>query len=205
MSEPLNFQTGSEVQQGAFPFSVVEASTGRVIQSGTTMHTEGLIRDGQMLLESRAPSLDAYWEGAWRSPGTAPSPNHIFNYTDKAWHDPRSLAQVKAAQIATIDNAFEGAAQALTAGYPPTERSTWFMQQSEALAWGADNTRPTPYLDGIAQARGIPPAEMREKTLGNVQLFMSASQHLIGTRQALRDAISAAATEAEVSAIAWSA
>jgi len=142
-------------------------------------------------------------EDSFRPLPERPSDNHRFNYATKTWVDQRTLDEVKSAQTSALDAAFEAAASALTAGYPPTERSTWFMQQSEALAWAEDNTHATPYLDGIAAARGIDPADMRAKTLENVRLFMGASQSLVGTRQGLRDAINAATTVPAVEAIVW--
>jgi hypothetical protein len=58
-------------------------------------------------------------------------------------------------------------------------------------------------LDGLAAARGITPAEMRQLTLDQVNAFMAASQQLVGTRQRLRDEINAAETVAEVLLVSW--
>lgn len=114
-----------------------------------------------------------------------------------------TLEEAQTAQLAQINADFEAAAQALTAGYPQGERLTWPVQQSEALAWAADNNAPTPYLDGLAAARGITPAEMRQLTLDQVNAFMAASQQLVGTRQRLRDEINAAETVADVLLVVW--
>lgn len=114
-----------------------------------------------------------------------------------------TLEEVQAAQLAQINADFEAAAQALTAGYPEGERLTWPIQQAEALAWAADNNAPTPYLDGLADARGIAPAEMRTLTQAQVQAFQTASQQLVGTRQRLRDEILEAGTVAAVRAVVW--
>ena len=114
-----------------------------------------------------------------------------------------SLADAQAQQIAVINAAFEVAAHALTAGYPATERLTWPVQQAEAQAWAANAAAPTPYLDGLAAARGITPEEMRQLTLDQVNLFLAASQHLVGTRQRLRDEINDAETVEAVRAVVW--
>lgn len=114
-----------------------------------------------------------------------------------------TLAEAQAAQLGQINRDFEAAAKALTAGYPEAERLTWPMQQAEAMAWAANQAAPTPYLDGLAAARGIDPAEMRQLTLDQVNLFMSASQALVGARQRLRDAINAAATAEDVLDVVW--
>lgn len=114
-----------------------------------------------------------------------------------------TLEEAQTAQLVQINRDFETAAQALTAGYPEAERLTWPIQQAEAQAWAADNAAPTPYLDGLAAARGIMPAAMRQLTLDQVQAFMAASQQLVGTRQRLRDEINAAETVDDVRAVVW--
>lgn len=114
-----------------------------------------------------------------------------------------TLGEAKAARLSQINFDFERAASALTAGYPEAERLTWPIQQAEALAWAADNAAATPYLDGLAAARGISAEEMRQLTLAQVQAFQAASQQLVGTRQRLRDQINQAKTVSEVDAIAW--
>lgn len=102
-----------------------------------------------------------------------------------------TLTDAKATQHAAIATAFSLAAQNLTAGYPEAERLTWPTQQSEALAWEADNSTPTPYLDSIAAARGIDVQQMRNLTVTQVHAFQTASAQLVGTRQKLRDQIDA--------------
>lgn len=114
-----------------------------------------------------------------------------------------ALEEVQEQQIAAINAAFEAAAEALTDGYPATERLTWPAQQAEAQAWAANPSAPTPYLDGLAAARGITPEEMRQLTLDQVNLFLAASQQLVGTRQRLRDQINEAETIEAVRAVVW--
>lgn len=133
--------------------------------------------------------------------GLGPLPTWLYA-TEPPAPEP-TLAEAQTAQMAQINREFEAAASALTAGYPEAERLTWPTQQSEALAWAADSTAATPYLDGLAAARGITEAEMRTLTLAQVQAFQAASQQLVGTRQRLRDEILAAATVADVRLIVW--
>ena len=111
--------------------------------------------------------------------------------------------QAKQAKLSQINSDFNAAASALTSGYPEAERMTWATQQAEVMAWNADNNIPTPYLDGLAEARGISPEEMRQKTLEQTQLFLAASQSLVGKRQRLRDAAYAATTKEDLEAIIW--
>lgn len=112
------------------------------------------------------------------------------------------LPALRAAKLQEINEGFEAACAALTEGYPGTEKLTWPTQHAEAIAWGADPTAPTPYLDGLAVARNIDPLDLREKTLYKVQLFLQASQFLVGTRQWLEDKINVASA-AELEQIHW--
>ncbi|CAN5439821.1 hypothetical protein BH10PSE18_BH10PSE18_19140 [soil metagenome] len=132
-----------------------------------------------------------------------PSPAHVWDWSALAWADNRTLDQVRAAKLAEINAAFRIASAELIAGYPIEERQTWAAQEAEVLAWALDDTTPTPYLDGIAAVRGIELADMRAKTLEAVNTFRTASQWLVGTRQALRDAIQTASTREQIQAISW--
>lgn len=133
--------------------------------------------------------------------GLGPIPGWLL--ADEPPAPPPTLAETQATQLEQINRDFEAAAKALTTGYPEAERLTWPMQQAEAMAWGVNEAAATPYLDGLAAARGIDPAEMRQLTLDQVSLFMSASQALVGTRQRLRDSIHTAETVEDVLAVAW--
>jgi len=116
--------------------------------------------------------------------------------------------QTRDAKLAEINAAFDGEVSTLTGAYPEGERLTWPIQQAEALAWQADNTLPTPYLDGLAAVRGIEPSEMRQKTVTQTTAFIAASQLLVGKRQRLRDQVDAVDLTTEnaigqISAITW--
>jgi len=134
-----------------------------------------------------------------------PRPSQYHDLVDGQWtlDAQAQLDGTRTSQLAVVNAAFESAAAALTTGYPEAERLTWSVQQQEALAWQADNSAATPYLDGLAAARGITAAEMRSLTLAQVQAFMAASQQMVGTRQKLRDQINAATTVEEMLAVQW--
>ncbi|AZS78748.1 hypothetical protein ELS24_10025 [Achromobacter spanius] len=116
---------------------------------------------------------------------------------------PRSLQEAKVQKIYDIDLAFEQEAAILISGYPSSERLTWPAQQAEALAWKADPAASTPYLDSLAAARGIDAADMRKRTLDQIELFMTASGPMLGKRQRLRDEVNQAKSVEELNAITW--
>lgn len=156
-----------------------------------------------LMVEQLAPA-GTWWNGAEFVPiGAAPSMMHRYDWPTHTWVDQTTLGAAKAVKGALIDQVFCERAAQLTAGYPEPERLTWPAQQAEALALVANPSAATPYLDGLAAARGISPEDMRARTVAAVQAFMAASQMLVGTRQALQDAVAAAESIAAVQAIAW--
>lgn len=116
---------------------------------------------------------------------------------------PAALESLRARKLREIDGAFSAAAETLLHGYPQAERLTWPTQQTEALAWAENSSIQTPYLDGLAAARGITPDEMRARTLQAVQVWMATSQQIVGRRQALRDAAQQADSKESLAMVNW--
>ncbi|SIR06869.1 hypothetical protein [Pseudacidovorax sp. RU35E] len=186
------------------PFAIVDAH-GKLVMSGMSPQPPAC-PEACTLLGTEPPSPTSFWDfatQAWCEPSPRPSARHVFDWPSHSWIDPRTLAEIKADQQAAISAEGRRRAAALTAGYPDFEQKTWPTQEREALAWEVNPAAPTPFLDGIAAVRGIPATEMRAKTLAAVNAFRQASQYLVGTRQALRDAIEAATTAEAVQAITW--
>lgn len=186
------------------PFAIVDAH-GKQVMAGMSPQPPAC-PEGCTLLGLEPPTPTSFWDfaaQAWCEPGVRPSPRHVFDWASHSWIDPRSLADIKADQQADVSAEGRRRAAALTAGYPDFEQKTWPTQEREALAWEVNPATPTPFLDGIAAVRGITPEDMRAKTLGAVKAFRQASQYLVGTRQALRDAIEAATTAEAVLAVTW--
>lgn len=130
-------------------------------------------------------------------------PNRYVLVSDDPPTPGPSIEAVRESKLAEMNRAFEALAAQLTEGYPPGEQLTWEVQRQEALAWQADDAAPTPFLDQMAAARGIDPAEMRQKTLAQALLFLAHSAVLVGTRQNRRDAVLAAETIEELNAVTW--
>ena len=196
MTEP------TQENDAAVPFSLVDMH-GKVLTSGMTLTRP--VQMGCETLDEMAPE-NSYWKfPGWAVIPAQPTPQHVFDWPTHTWRDGTTLDERRAIQQRVVDQAFEDAAAALTGGYPASERMTWPTQQAEVLAWEAKPSAPTPYLDGIAAARGIPVAEMRSKTLEAVKSFLAASQALVGRRQALRDAIATATTQSAIQAVTWTA
>lgn len=105
-----------------------------------------------------------------------------------------SLESLKAAALANLNAESQKIADSLTAGYPEFEKLTWEDQRREALAWDADNSTPTPYIDVLAAQRGIDRVDYLKRTVAKTTAFANAAQKLVGQRQKYEDQIKLAAS-----------
>ena len=112
-----------------------------------------------------------------------------------------TLEERKSARLAEINAAYNLAVSSLVSTYPSTELLTFDKQEKEARSWDADNAAATPFLDGLALARGIDKAELVRRVIAKSDAFQAAVATLTGLRQKYEDQLSIATTEEEVAAI----
>lgn len=124
----------------------------------------------------------AVWSGRWSVTAVAPA-------LDKLAHIAENNAQ------------YEAAISLMTSDYPASEIATWERQRAEAVAWGADSTAQTPWIDIAASARGLDRDKYLARTLAKVNAFAVASACLTGRRQGIDDQIRAATTAEELAAV----
>lgn len=117
--------------------------------------------------------------------------------------DAAILNAAKAAKLTEINAECQKAVAALAADYPDSEVQSWPQQVKEATALAADAGADAPLLTAIATARGLPVAELASRVLDKMNAYAAASGVLIGRRQAAEDAIGAAASLEDLSAISW--
>lgn len=117
--------------------------------------------------------------------------------------DAAILNAAKAAKLTEINAECQKAGAALAADYPDSEVQSWPQQVKEATALAADAGADAPLLTAIATARGLPVAELASRVLDKMNAYAAASGVLIGRRQAAEDAIGAAASLEDLSAISW--
>ena len=84
---------------------------------------------------------------------------------------------------------------------PAFEVQGWAIQGAEAKAWHTDPTAPTPTLDAIAKARGLPLDALRAGAYKKTMLFESLVAAVTGQRQKYNDQLRAAKTVEAVNAI----
>lgn len=134
-----------------------------------------------------------------------PSQYHQWNDELKQWvlsEEDRqtALKNAKFAKLQELNNL----AQSVINQYarldetPDFEVRTWIIQGEEARAWKANPNAPTPNLDQIAKARGVPADLLKQKAYEKSIAFANLTAFVAGKRQGYEDAINRVATAEEV-------
>lgn len=110
-----------------------------------------------------------------------------------------TLAGAKSAKISAIRAHFETIITSVKADAAPYEIDTWDTQRQELMAWEQNNTTPTPYVAGLAAARGMTVAALMAKIAAKVTAFAQ----LQGAQHALEAQVEAALTVEDVEAITF--
>lgn len=114
---------------------------------------------------------------------------------------PLTLEELKTVKLAEINSLYNDATSSLVSTYPSTEILTFDKQEKEAREWKVDNSVETPFLDGLALARGIDKAELVDRVIAKADVFEAAVATLTGLRQHYEDMLDSATTAEEVEAI----
>lgn len=129
-------------------------------------------------------------------------------------HSTVDLATVKRDQIARINAAAQTAIDDIMSIYPDFERLTWATQADEARAWqaAAEEDRVPALVPWCANAaanrldaEGNPMAlaEFMARVAAKADAYKQLSSLIAGKRQGYEDAITAATTVEQVTAIVW--
>lgn len=193
-----------------------------VIDSDGLFVEEQYFDDGRQSIEAEVPRLKpnqaAKWNGEdWEIVADYRGSIVIIGNTDCVWDklgdlpDGISLTPPESANIDGVKSgklvALNAAAQAFInkhAGIdsvPEFEFASWSIQASEAKAWQLDKNAPTPVLDGIATARGIPADTLKAAALRKTLAYEQLAAHVAGQRQALQSKIEAAKKQSDLDKI----
>ena len=193
-----------------------------VIDSDGLFIEEQYFDDGRQSIEAEMPDLAQYQAAQWDGQGWKIIPDYrgcvVFaGGQEQVWDklgdlpDGVSLTPPETANIDSLKSgklvALNAAAQAFInkhAGIdsvPEFEFASWSIQASEAKAWQLNKNAPTPVLDGIATARGIPADTLKAAALRKTLAYEQLAAHVAGQRQALQSKIEAAKTQAELKKI----
>lgn len=113
------------------------------------------------------------------------------------------LKQAKAERLELITAECDKVLSNIKTSYPQGEVESWPQQVQEAEAIAADPQADAPLLNAIATYRGLTVVELAARVKAKADLFAQVSGTIIGKRQALEDAISAATTPEEVFSVTW--
>lgn len=114
------------------------------------------------------------------------------------------FAAARSAKLAELNTAAQQfiAQAAGTDKVPDFELQSWALQAAEAKAWAQNPDTPTPILDEIAAARGVPTDSLKAAALRKTLAYEKLTAHVVGERQALQTLIEQAKTEADLAQIA---
>lgn len=124
--------------------------------------------------------------------------------SDGEYDQPVDLPFEQAMQnkLNSFQQTYEQSMQVVRGGYSESEIASWDKQEKEARAWQADNNASTPFLDVLAQARGIAKSDLVAKVIAKADLATQYTAQQTGIRQALEDAIDVEAAKPEPSTAA---
>ena len=145
------------------------------------------------------------WSDGKNIYGTDVPPPSIYHaWRDGEWiQDEKMLNVLKEEKLKQLSIAAQVYVDSATGGdkLPEFEMQTWAIQAAEAKAWQLDKNVPTPVLDGIATARGIPTDTLKAAALHKTLAYEQLAAHVAGQRQALQSKIEAAKTQAALDKI----
>lgn len=126
-----------------------------------------------------------------------PQVGWTYDFENKTFIAPPkpTFDELKQQLIDKINNSYSTKVKEIASKYPDTERDTWSIQQSEWTEWIKNpSSTKTPFVDTLAQARGISREEMLKRIGENVKLFA----YLLGLKQQFLDKAKKAKTEDEL-------
>lgn len=107
----------------------------------------------------------------------------------------------KKLKLYEVNSGYDSAVSSYMKTYPEAELLTFDKQEKEAREWTANNRVSTPFLDGLARARGIDKADLVSRVIKKAEAFQTAISTLTGVRQKYEDRIDAATTVEELEKI----
>ena len=113
----------------------------------------------------------------------------------------KDLDTLRSDKLLEINGKYDAATSSIVSTYPSTELLTFDKQEQEARAYSDDHSASTPFLSGLANARGITLDDLVGRVIRKSEAFASAVATLTGQRQRYEDQLNAAMTAEEITAI----
>ena len=112
-----------------------------------------------------------------------------------------TVDELKVDKLSEINSTYDVVTSSLISTYPQTELLTFDKQEKEARAYAADPSVSTPFLSGLAKARGITLDDLVGRVIAKSEAFAAAVATLTGQRQRYEDLLTVAKTAEEIEAI----
>jgi hypothetical protein len=178
--------------------------------------------DGRASIEAEIPDLAKFHAAQWDGQGWQIIPDYrgcvVFSGgQEQVWDklgdlpdgvsltppETVNIAELKAVKLVALNTAAQAFINkhAGIDSVPEFEFASWSIQASEAKAWQLDKNAPTPVLDGIATARGIPADTLKAAALRKTLAYEQLAAHVAGQRQALQSKIEAAKKQSDLDKI----
>jgi len=111
-----------------------------------------------------------------------------------SWKEPELdwneyVSFVKPILLKRNNDRFEKEMSTIREKYPESERQTWYIQEQEARAYKADNSVETPFIDNIANSRGIDKDELVDKIITKADTYKAMVGNAVGNKQKIEDLI----------------
>ena len=131
----------------------------------------------------------------------------LKQYLPLVLSDTELLTELKAIKLIEINNTYEKAILSIQKEHiPQTEMLSFETQERESKAYkgsGYTDTSLCPFMQSIANARGVDLKTLCDKALEKATLYRQASSMLIGKRQGLQDKIEQVQTKEDLEGISW--
>ena len=161
-------------------------------------------KDGSFVVEKNGNPYHVPNSGVWAEEWKKIAA-YVNEHPEEVMEEPAppepTIEEIKAAKLAEINSAYDVATSSLVSTYPDTELLTFDKQEKEAREWKADNSVSTPFLDGLALARGIDKAELVDRVIAKADAFEKEVATLTGLRQKYEDQLALAKTAEDIAAI----
>jgi hypothetical protein len=158
-----------------------------------------------ILVLRQEPPKNSYWDFAtesWVGAPPKPSEHHVFNYTTKQWEDPRTLADLKAAQWDMIKRSRSQAEYAGFSWDGSVFDSDAISQQRISGAVTLAQMSPDFVIDWTLADNSVRALIRAEMVAVGIALGMHV-QMQFAKAQGLRLQIEAASTPEQVAAVVW--
>ena len=131
----------------------------------------------------------------------------LKQYLPLVLSDTELLTELKAIKLIEINNAYEKAILSIQKEHiPQTEMLSFETQERESKAYkdsGYTDTSLCPFMQSIANVRGVDLKTLCGKALHKATLYRQATSMLIGKRQGLQDKIEQVQTKEDLEGISW--